>query len=185
MKKLRNLPTETPISQHIKTLVAKEGIAPQIEVAMNRIVESRIEYFLPTRSAMKPQIRDPTTVPDIATVGSTAPSVLVRPYSASRPGIIKPIVAGFIMSIVIASVSTADSFVCAGVQSALCSSSKYAEERKIKIVRMTVKTIALLLGFKCYSHRLSFLTLGKYNWFLIHAECLHIVKCEHEDRAGN
>lgn len=138
MKKLRNLPTETPISQHIKTFVAKEGIAPQIEVAIKRIVESRIEYFLPTRSAMKPQIRDPMTVPDIATVGSTAPCVLVKPYSASRPGIIKPIVAGFIMSIVIASVSTADSLVCAGVQSALCSSSKYAEERNMKIFRMTV-----------------------------------------------
>ena len=117
--------------------VGKEGMAPQIEVAIKRIVESRIEYFLPTRSAMKPQIMDPKTVPDIATVGSTAPCVLVKPYSVSKPGIIKPIVAGFIMSIVIASVSTADSFVCAGVQSALCSSSKYAEEREIKIVSTT------------------------------------------------
>ena len=89
--------------------VGKEGMAPQIEVAIKRIVESRIEYFLPTRSAMKPQIMDPKTVPDIATVGSTAPCVLVKPYSVSKPGIIKPIVAGFIMSIVIASVSTADS----------------------------------------------------------------------------
>jgi hypothetical protein len=138
MKNLRCIPTETPISQHIKTFVGKEGIAPQIEVAMKRIVESRIEYFLPTRSAMKPQITDPITVPDIATVGSTAPWVLVKPYSASRPGIIKPIVAGFIMSIVIASVSTADSFVCAGVQSALCSSSKYAEGREKVVGRMAV-----------------------------------------------
>jgi hypothetical protein len=73
MKNLGCIPTETPISQHIKTFVAKEGIAPQIEVAMKSIVESRIEYFLPTRSAMKPQITDPITVPDIATVGSTAP----------------------------------------------------------------------------------------------------------------
>ena len=120
----RNTPTETPISQHMKTFVAKEGIAPQIEVAIKRIVESKIEYFLPTRSARTPQIIDPTTVPDIATVGRTAPSVFVKPYSLSRPGIIKPIVAGFMMSIVIASVSTADSFVCAGVQAALCSSSK-------------------------------------------------------------
>jgi hypothetical protein len=42
------------------------------------------------------------------------------------------------MSIVIASVSTADSFVCAGVQSALCSSSKYAEGREKVVGRMAV-----------------------------------------------
>lgn len=37
---------------------------------------------------------------------------------------INPIVAGFMMSMVMARVSTADSFVCAYVHSELCSSSK-------------------------------------------------------------
>jgi hypothetical protein len=56
-----NPPTETPINQHMKTLVGKEGIAPQIDVAINRIVERRMEYLLPTRSAKKPHKREPRT----------------------------------------------------------------------------------------------------------------------------
>lgn len=125
-KEISSLPTDTPISQHMNTLVANDGIAPQIEVAMKRIVERSMEYFRPTLSAIIPHTIDPMTVPDIAIVGSNAPAVFVRPYSFSRPGIINPIVAGFMISTVMARVSTADSFVCAGVQSALWRSSKYA-----------------------------------------------------------
>lgn len=110
----------------MKTFVANDGIAPQIEVAIKRIVDRSIEYLRPTLSASIPHTMDPRTVPDIAMVGSSAPAVLVRPYSLKRPGMMNPIVAGFMMSTVMAKVSTADSFVCAGVQSALCNNSKYA-----------------------------------------------------------
>ena len=39
------VPTDTPMSQHMNTLVGKEGMAPQMEVAMKRMVESRMEYL--------------------------------------------------------------------------------------------------------------------------------------------
>ena len=78
-------PTETPISQHIKTFVAKDGIAPQIDVAMNKIVDNKIEYRLPTLSARTPHTTDPITVADIAIVGNIAPCVLVNLYSCKSP----------------------------------------------------------------------------------------------------
>ena len=73
------------MSQHMKTFVGKEGIAPHIEVAINNIVESRIEYLLPTLSANTPHIIDPNTVADIAIVGRIAPDVGVILYSLSNP----------------------------------------------------------------------------------------------------
>ena len=69
----------------MNTFVSKDGIAPQILVAMNSIVDNNIEYLLPTRSARNPHTMDPRTVADMAIVGSLAPSVLDIPYSFKRP----------------------------------------------------------------------------------------------------
>ena len=62
----------------MKTFVGNEGIAPHIEVAINNIVDRRIEYLLPTLSASTPHIIDPITVADIAIVGKIAPAVGVN-----------------------------------------------------------------------------------------------------------
>ena len=69
----------------MNTFVSKDGIAPQILVAMNSIVDNNIEYLLPTRSARNPHTMDPRTVADMAIVGSLAPSVLDIPYSFNNP----------------------------------------------------------------------------------------------------
>ena len=78
-------PTDTPMSQHMNTFVSNDGIAPQILVAINSIVDNNIEYLLPTRSARNPHTMDPRTVADMAIVGSLAPSVLDIPYSFNNP----------------------------------------------------------------------------------------------------
>ena len=69
----------------MNTFVSNDGIAPQILVAINSIVDNNIEYLLPTRSARNPHTMDPRTVADMAIVGSLAPSVLDIPYSFNNP----------------------------------------------------------------------------------------------------
>ena len=107
-------PAELPIRKHITRFHSNEGIAPQIEVETNKMVDSRID----TR---QPQTKDPTTVPVKATSGSSAAVERAIPYSSRMPGITKPKVAGFIVSITSASTSTASTAACervSGVSSA-------------------------------------------------------------------
>ena len=153
----------------MKTFVANDGIAPQIEVAIKRIVDRSIEYLRPTLSASIPQTIDPRTVPDIAMVGSNAPAVFVRPYSFKRPGMMNPIVAGFMISTVMARVSTADSFVCAGDQSALCNSSKYA------VFKSDLHQWENPSAFQLDQIKLNSTTLREYYWSRIHFECHNIM----------
>ncbi len=98
--------------KHMNRFQAKEGMAPQIAVPTNMIAASRMEARRPKMSASTPQTREPVTVPVRATKGSMATAALVRPYSLATPGVTKPRVAGFMVSMIRARVRTIISMMC-------------------------------------------------------------------------
>lgn len=101
-----------PIRKHITRFQAKAGIAPQIAVETNKMVDRRMETRRPWTSASQPHMNDPTVVPVSAISGSSAASDLAIAYSAESPGSTKPSVAGFITSMTRPSVSTSRVAAC-------------------------------------------------------------------------
>src|SRR5690348_11850739 len=93
-------PAAAPIMKHITRFQLNDGIVPQIAVPMNMMAESRIAARRPNRSAMRPQITEPTAVP-VSADSARYPAVdmLIR-YSLTMPGITNAIEAGFITSTV-------------------------------------------------------------------------------------
>ena len=67
---------------------------------------------------MMPHTIEPTTVPVSAKNGTSEAVALGTPYSLTMPGMVKPRLAGFIMSMISAITSTAISIQCARVSGA-------------------------------------------------------------------
>src|ERR1700712_1214907 len=65
-------PAAAPIMKHMKRFHQKDGIAPQIDVPTNITDDNRMEALRPYRSARRPQINEPATVPQSAEKGSSA-----------------------------------------------------------------------------------------------------------------
>src|SRR3954471_10398217 len=80
-------PAAAPIMKHMKTFHQKDGMAPQIEVPTNITDDSRMEARRPYRSARKPQMKEPATVPHRAEKGRSATVAGLMPYSMRMPGV--------------------------------------------------------------------------------------------------
>lgn len=100
------------------TFHQKLGIAPQIEVPMNITEESSMAARRPYRSASAPHTKEPTTVPASAAKGSQATVATPMPYSARIPGVTKPRLAGFMISMISARASKAATVQCRAVSGA-------------------------------------------------------------------